>query len=208
MFDRITPVVKNLIIINIIVFLGQGAFPKLEFYLMGHYPLSPEFRPWQMITHMFMHGGFTHLLFNMFALFVFGSALERVWGAKRFLIYYLLCGIGAFFLYEFTIGIDIYQQIGSFNPNRDLGWVLGASGSVFGLLLGFGMLFPNTQLMLLFPPIPIKAKFFVIGYGVIELMMAFSNSSGDNVAHFAHLGGMLIGYILIKKWQRDRHEFY
>ena len=90
MFDRITPVVKNLIIINIIVFLGQGAFPKLEFYLMGHYPLSPEFRPWQMITHMFMHGGFTHLLFNMFALFVFGSALEKVWGAKRFLIYYLL----------------------------------------------------------------------------------------------------------------------
>jgi membrane associated rhomboid family serine protease len=208
MFDRITPVVKNLIIINIIVFLGQGAFPQMEFYLMGHYPLSPEFRPWQMITHMFMHGGFTHLLFNMFALFVFGSALEKVWGPKRFLIYYLLCGIGAFFLYEFTIGIDIYQQIGSFNPNRDLGWVLGASGSVFGLLLGFGMLFPNTQLMLLFPPIPIKAKFFVIGYGVIELMMAFSNSSGDNVAHFAHLGGMLIGYILIKKWQRDRHEFY
>jgi len=208
MFDRITPVVKNLIIINVIVFLGQGAFPQIEFYLMGHYPLSPEFRPWQMVTHMFMHGGFTHLLFNMFALFVFGSALEKVWGAKRFLIYYLLCGIGAFFLYEFTLGIDIYQQIGSFNPNRDLGWVLGASGSVFGLLLGFGMLFPNTQLMLLFPPIPIKAKYFVIGYGAIELMMAFNNSPGDNVAHFAHLGGMLIGYILIKKWQKDRHNFY
>ena len=208
MFDRITPVVKNLIIINIIVFLGQGAFPQLEFYLMGHYPLSPEFRPWQMITHMFMHGGFTHLLFNMFALFVFGSALEKVWGPKRFLIYYLLCGIGAFFFYEFTLGIDIYQQIGSFNPNRDLGWVVGASGSVFGLLLGFGMLFPNTQLMLLFPPIPIKAKFFVIGYGVIELMMAFNNSPGDNVAHFAHLGGMLIGYILIKRWQKNRHNFY
>lgn len=208
MFDRITPVVKNLIIINIIVFLGQGAFPQMEFYLMGHYPLSPEFRPWQMITHMFMHGGFTHLLFNMFALFVFGSALEKVWGPKRFLIYYLLCGIGAFFFYEFTLGIDIYQQIGSFNPNRDLGWVVGASGSVFGLLLGFGMLFPNTQLMLLFPPIPIKAKFFVIGYGVIELMMAFNNSPGDNVAHFAHLGGMLIGYILIKRWQKNRHNFY
>jgi membrane associated rhomboid family serine protease len=190
------------------VFLGQGAFPQMEFYLMGHYPLSPEFRPWQMITHMFMHGGFTHLLFNMFALFVFGSALEKVWGPKRFLIYYLLCGIGAFFFYEFTLGIDIYQQIGSFNPNRDLGWVVGASGSVFGLLLGFGMLFPNTQLMLLFPPIPIKAKFFVIGYGVIELMMAFNNSPGDNVAHFAHLGGMIIGYILIKRWQKNRHNFY
>ena len=208
MFDRVTPVVKNLIIINVIVFLVQGAFPQLEFYLMGHYPLSPEFQPWQMVTHMFMHGGFTHLLFNMFALFVFGSALERVWGAKRFLIYYLLCGVGAFFFYEFTLGIDIYQQIGSFNPNRDLGWVVGASGSVFGLLLGFGMLFPNTQLMLLFPPIPIKAKYFVIGYGAIELMMAFNNSPGDNVAHFAHLGGMLIGYIMIKKWQKERHNFY
>jgi len=208
MFDRVTPVVKNLIIINVIVFLGQGAFPQLEFYFMGHYPLSPEFQPWQMVTHMFMHGGFTHLLFNMFALFVFGSALERVWGAKRFLIYYLLCGVGAFFFYEFTLGIDIYQQIGSFNPNRDLGWVVGASGSVFGLLLGFGMLFPNTQLMLLFPPIPIKAKYFVIGYGAIELMMAFKSSPGDNVAHFAHLGGMLIGYILIKKWQSDRQNFY
>ena len=208
MFDRITPVVKNLIIINVIVFLGQGAFPQMEFYLMGHYPLSPEFMPWQMVTHMFMHGGFTHLLFNMFALFVFGSALEKVWGPKRFLIYYLLCGIGAFFFYEFTLGIDIYQQIGSFNPNRDLGWVLGASGSVFGLLLGFGMLFPNTQLMLLFPPIPIKAKYFVIGYGAIELMMAFNNSPGDNVAHFAHLGGMIFGIILLKYWKKKGDIYF
>jgi membrane associated rhomboid family serine protease len=208
MFDRITPIVKNLIIINIIVYLGQSSFPQLEFYFMGHYPMSPAFKPWQIVTHMFMHGGFTHLFFNMFALFVFGSALERVWGGKRFLIYYLLCGVGAFFFYEFTLGIEIYQQMGTFNPNRDLGWVVGASGSVFGLLLGFGMLFPNTQLMLLFPPIPIKAKYFVIGYGAIELMMAFNNSPGDNVAHFAHLGGMLIGYILIKKWQSDRQNFY
>ena len=208
MFDRVTPIVKNLIIINIIVYLGQSSFPQLEFYFMGHYPISPAFKPWQIVTHMFMHGGFTHLLFNMFALFVFGSALERVWGGKRFLIYYLLCGVGAFFFYEFTLGIEIYQQMGTFNPNCDLGWVVGASGSVFGLLLGFGMLFPNTQLMLLFPPIPIKAKYFVIGYGAIELMMAFNNSPGDNVAHFAHLGGMLIGYILIKKWQSDRQNFY
>ena len=208
MLDRVTPIVKNLIIINIIVYLGQTAFPQLEFYFMGHYPISPDFKPWQIVTHMFMHGGFTHLLFNMFALFVFGSALERVWGAKRFLTYYLLCGVGAFFFYEFTLGIEIYQQMGTFNPNRDLGWVVGASGSVFGLLLGFGMLFPNTELMLLFPPIPIKAKYFVIGYGAIELMMAFNNSPGDNVAHFAHLGGMLIGYIMIKKWQKERHNFY
>jgi len=208
MFDRVTPIVKNLIIINIIVYLGQISFPQLEFYFMGHYPISPAFKPWQIVTHMFMHGGFTHLLFNMFALFIFGSALERVWGAKRFLTYYLLCGVGAFFFYEFTLGIEIYQQMGTFNPNCDLGWVVGASGSVFGLLLGFGMLFPNTQLMLLFPPIPIKAKYFVIGYGAIELMMAFNNSPGDNVAHFAHLGGMLIGYILIKKWQSDRQNFY
>ncbi|PCJ80158.1 MAG: rhomboid family intramembrane serine protease [Bacteroidetes bacterium] len=208
MFNNATTIVKNLIIINIIVFLGQGAFPEMEFWFMGHYPLSPDFRPWQMVTHMFMHGGFTHLLFNMFALLVFGSALEKVWGPKRFLIYYMLCGIGAFFLYEFTVGLDIYSQIGTFYPGRDLGWVLGASGSVFGLLLGFGMLFPNTQLMLLFPPIPIKAKYLVVGYGALELLLAFRHSSGDNVAHFAHLGGMLIGYILIKKWKSNRNMFY
>ena len=208
MLDRMTPVVKNLVIINVLVFLAQQAFPQMQFWFMGHYPLSPDFYPWQMVTYMFMHGGFTHLLCNMFALVVFGSALERVWGEKRFLIYYMVCGIGSFFLYEFTVGLNIYSQIDSFDPGVDMGWVLGASGSVFGLLLGFGMLFPNTKLMLLFPPIPIKAKYFVMGYGAIELMTAFQNNPGDNVAHFAHLGGMLIGYFMIKHWQRDRTNFY
>lgn len=208
MLNRATPVVKNIIIVNVLVYLAQTAMPSLEFHFMGHYPLSPEFMPWQAVTHMFMHGGISHLFFNMFAVFMFGSALEKAWGSKRFLQFYMLCGIGAFLIYEFTVGLEIYNQIGTFFPGQDLGWVVGASGSVFGLLLGFGMLFPNTQLMLLFPPIPIKAKYFVFGYGLIELSLAFRHSAGDNVAHFAHLGGMLIGYILIKQWQKSRTNFY
>jgi len=224
MLNRMTPVVKNLVIINVLVFLAQGAMPGLEPIFMGHYPLGMNFQPWQVVTHMFMHGSLSHIFFNMFALVVFGSALERVWGSKRFLQYYLLCGIGAFFFYEFTIGIDLYcngfiaelrdgrivllQEAGSFVSQYDINKVLGASGCVYGLLLGFGMLFPNTELMLLFPPIPIKAKYFVIIYGLIELSLAIGNNPGDNVAHVAHLGGMLFGYILIKKWQKSRTNFY
>ena len=208
MLSKATPVVKNIIIINALVFLAQNAAPGMEIYFMGHYPLGTGFEPWQPVTHMFMHGGLSHIFFNMFAVYMFGSALERVWGPKRFLQFYLLCGIGAFFLYQFTVGLEVYNQIGTFFPGRDMGWVVGASGSVFGLLLGFGMLFPNTELVLLFPPIPIKAKYFVLGYGLLELSLAFRHSAGDNVAHFAHLGGMLIAYILIKRWQKSRTNFY
>ena len=157
---------------------------------------------------MFMHGSMTHIFFNMFALVVFGSALERAWGSKRFLQYYMLCGIGAFFMYEATVGYEVMQLTGGVSYEGIAGRVLGASGCVYGLLLGFGMLFPNTELMLLFPPIPIKAKYFVIIYGLIELSLAMGNSPGDNVAHVAHLGGMLFGYILIKKWQKNRSNFY
>ena len=208
MINRMTPVVKNLVIINVLVFLAQSAMPGLEPLLMGHYPLGANFEPWQVITHMFMHGSFTHIFFNMFALVVFGSALERAWGSKRFLQYYMLCGIGAFFMYEATVGYEVMQLTGGVSYEGIAGRVLGASGCVYGLLLGFGMLFPNTELMLLFPPIPIKAKYFVIIYGLIELSLAMGNSQGDNVAHVAHLGGMLFGYILIKKWQKNRSNFY
>ena len=208
MLNRATPVVKNLIIINALVFLAQNAMPVLEKTFIGHYPLSPGFQPWQVISYMFMHGSLTHLFFNMFAVFMFGSQLERVWGSKRFLQFYMLTGIGAFFIFQLTVGLELYNIYGVLSLDQDIGLVLGASGSVFGLLLGFGMLFPNTQLMLLFPPIPIKAKYFVLGYGLIELSMAFSNNPGDNVAHLAHLGGMLIGFILIKKWQNSRSNFY
>jgi membrane associated rhomboid family serine protease len=223
-----TPVVRNLIIINVLFYLAMLAFgggannlPWLTVQFGGYYPASPMFKPWQLITHMFMHDhkGFTHIFFNMFALYMFGSSLERVWGAKRFIIYYFVCGLGAFFLHQFVNGVMLFQAVGTFFPNiselPNIGAaysyiypVVGASGAVFGLLLAFGMLFPNTQLMLLFPPIPIKAKYFVIGYGAIELFMALGNSPGDNVAHFAHLGGMLFGFILLKKWQKERNNFY
>jgi membrane associated rhomboid family serine protease len=175
---------------------------------------------------MFMHASLSHIFFNMFALYMFGPNLERVWGSKRFLNYYIICGLGAFALHEFVVGFQFYQDFGTFFPTADevayglsgrmrasvlaqtFNGVVGASGAVFGILLGFGMLFPNTRLMLLFPPIPIKAKLFVLGYGAIELFLAFENNPGDNTAHFAHLGGMIFGYILIKKWQKDRDAFY
>tara|TARA_Y100000589_G_scaffold312072_1_gene332031 strand:+ start:880 stop:1506 length:627 start_codon:yes stop_codon:yes gene_type:complete len=208
MINRMTPVVKNLVIINVLVFLAQSAMPGLEPLLMGHYPLGANFEPWQVITHMFMHGSFTHIFFNMFALVVFGSALERAWGSKRFLQYYMLCGIGAFFMYEATVGYEVFQLIDQISYDGIAGRVVGASGCVYGLLLGFGMLFPNTELILLFPPIPIKAKYFVIIYGLIELSLAMSNSPGDNVAHVAHLGGMVFGFLLIKQWQKNRKNFY
>ena len=208
MINRMTPVVKNLVIINVLVFLAQSAMPGLEPLLMGHYPLGANFEPWQVITHMFMHGSLTHIFFNMFALVVFGSALERAWGSKRFLQYYMLCGIGAFFIYEATVGYEVFQLTESIIYDGLAGRVVGASGCVYGLLLGFGMLFPNTELILLFPPIPIKAKYFVIIYGLIELSLAMSNSPGDNVAHVAHLGGMLFGFLLIKQWQKNRKKFY
>ena len=208
MLERMTPVVKNLVIINVLVFLAQQAMPQITSQFVGHYPLGGGFEPWQVITHMFMHGGVGHLFFNMFALVVFGSALEKVWGSKRFLQFYLLCGIGAFLIFEATVGYSLYNIYGQISFEQSTGLVIGASGAVYGLLLGFGMLFPNTELMLLFPPIPIKAKYFVIIYGLLELSMAMSNNQGDNVAHVAHLGGMVIGYILIKKWQNSRDVFY
>lgn len=215
MLNNVPPVVKNLIIINVLFYLATVALGESEmlYYFSGTYPGSPNFYPWQVITHMFMHGGISHLFFNMFALYMFGGQLERLWGGQRFLNYYIICGLGGFFLHEFVLGVELYNAYGSFfpvfeQPLSEFGRVVGASGAVFGILLAFGMLFPDTRLMLLFPPIPIKAKYFVIGYGVLELSLALDNASGDNVAHFAHLGGMLFGYLLLKRWQKDRGTFY
>ena len=188
---------------------------------------SPDFRPHQLITHLFMHGNFTHLFFNMFALWMFGKILENVWGSKRFLIYYMITGIGAASIHllisQYQI-ISISNQIpemvnlaieGRYNPSIPISKKLtqliitptvGASGAVFGLLLAFGMLFPNALLYLYFA-IPIKAKYFVIGYGLIELYAGISNNPADNVAHFAHLGGMIFGFFLIKYWKNDMTTF-
>ncbi|MFM1999616.1 MAG: hypothetical protein RL204_1563 [Bacteroidota bacterium] len=239
MFSNITPVVKNIIILNVLVFLACFALPGLHEQVAGHYFASPLFRPWQIFTHMFAHDqkNIMHIFFNMYALFLFGTSLERYWGPKRFLFYYLFAGLGAFGLHEFINyleiqkieamltseqlravyeeGASILQQgknfsdpgMGSLNFALNIG-IVGASGCVFGVLLAFGMLFPNTELMLMFPPIPLKAKWFVIIYGGIELMMALQNAPDDNVAHFAHLGGMIFGFILLKYWQKKDGNYY
>ena len=239
-FNAIPPVVKNLIIINALMLLATYILSMrgidLTKILGLHYIASPKFEPYQIITHMFMHGGFTHLLFNMFALWMFGRILEGVWGPKRFFIYYFATGLGAAVLHTFVNFIEYQSVISKMSPDQidlvmkqgaDI-WMqgknysdplmgklnlllnvptVGASGAVFGVLLGFGMLFPNTQLMLLFPPIPIKAKYFVIGYGLIELYLGLARP-GSDVAHFAHLGGMLFGYLLIRYWNKNSKKFY
>lgn len=267
-FAGITPAVKTLIILNVVMyFLSMFMDRQLQIdsaNLLGlHLPQSIYWAPWQYITHMFMHGSISHLFFNMFALFMFGRILESVWGTRRFLIFYFVCGIGAGLLNSAVGWFEVHrlleqyqtfkatpepalladfvqQQLGS----RATDWVwkivdswndnlnsqeyilagqqlfqriidmkvnipmVGASGAIFGILLAFGMLFPNTELYLMFIPIPIKAKYFVLGYGVLELFLGIQNSASDNVAHFAHLGGMLFGYILLKYWSKNRKQFY
>jgi len=226
-FNELPVVVKNLLIINGLLFLATVSLSNLGIDLVKIFGLhqfqSNDFRPHQLITHIFMHGSFTHLFFNMFALWMFGKILENIWGEKRFLIYYMITGIGAAFIHllisQYQI-ISISNQIpelvsiaieGKNNPSIPLSKKLtqliitptvGASGAVFGLLLAFGMLFPNALLYLYFA-IPIKAKYFVIGYGILELYAGISNNPADNVAHFAHLGGMIFGYILIKYWKKN-----
>ncbi len=275
-FNILPLVVKNLLIINGLLFLSTLAMETQFGIDLGnilglHFPLSNDFRPYQLITYMFMHGSFMHLFFNMFALWMFGNTLENYWGPKRFLTYYLITGIGAAFchyaivyiemkpaldyienyianpsLQEFQNFIDpaqlkmnsqeavnhyndlipraFSQAIASNNLKEALlisvdymqiykadllnaPVVLGASGSVFGILLAFGMLFPNKLLYIYFA-IPIKAKWFVILYGAAELYSGLANNSGDNVAHFAHLGGMLFGFFLIKYWQKNSNKIY
>ena len=240
-FSYLPEVVKNLLIINALFFLGKivlGSSFGIDLdKLFGlHNWQSPDFRPHQLVTHLFIHGNFSHILFNMFALWMFGNQLENIWGGKRFLIYYMLTGFGAALLHlgvnQFQISMveaqmsieqvdmvlaDGYNalQNGQNFVNPLMGKLnvlyhtptVGASGAVFGLLLAFGMLFPNTLIYLYFA-IPIKAKYFVAAYGAIELWLGLQNNPGDNVAHFAHLGGMLFGYLLIKYWKKNSQHFY
>ena len=242
-FSVLPVVVKNLLIINFLFFLATFVFAgnfgvNLVRMLGLHYFLSDAFMPHQLVTHMFMHGGPLHIFTNMFALWMFGSTLENVWGPKRFLFFYMFTGLGAAALHIGVIHLQVSSLLAEMNPD-DIALVfergrelfdnnqnfreeqkaqlnrliniptVGASGAVFGVLLGFGLLFPNTRLFLLFPPIPIKAKYFVIFYGLFELYAGYSSlSGGSNIAHFAHLGGMLFGFILIKYWnKRSRHFF-
>ena len=236
-FQILPPVVKNLLIINILLFIATGILqsPTLNIDLtkiLGlHYWRSELFSPWQIISYMFMHGNIPHILFNMFAVWMFGTHIENRWGSKRFLNYYLLTGFGAAFLHYLIIHFQIinlesvmnYDQIMiilnegivpegiSRESAQKLFFlyntpVVGASGSLFGILLAFGVLFPNTLLYLYFA-IPIKAKYFVIGYGLLELFSGLSNNPQDNVAHFAHLGGMLFGLLIFAYW-KFRNEYY
>jgi len=204
MFSKIPPVTMALMIANVAIFLLQGAlggpFALADFMLWpmggGEYnPAStaPSFMPWQLLTYGFMHGSFTHLLFNMFALFMFGAPLEHTWGNRRFLTYFLVCIAGAGVL-QLIVGWWVTSNGGAAYPT------LGASGGVFGILLAYGMLFPNQRVMLLFPPIPMKARTLVILYGVAELFLGVSGLQ-PGVAHFAHLGGMLFGWLMIRYWR-------
>ena len=216
---KIMPTVtKNLIIINVLVFFGTLVAQRygidLTNYLGLHFFLASDFNPAQLITYMFMHGGFSHIFFNMFAVFMFGTVLERTWGPKRFLFYYIACGIGAGLIQEgvqyikYIVDYSHYSQVDIGTGIIPMGEFLnmlttvGASGAVYAILLAFGMLFPNNQLFIFPLPFPIKAKFFVIGYALIELYAGFANNPGDNVAHFAHLGGMIFGFILIMYWRK------
>jgi membrane associated rhomboid family serine protease len=231
------PVTKNLIIINVVMLLGSILFQRLGVNLNAvlgmFYFQSPLFKPWQIVTHMFMHGGIGHIFFNMYALWIFGKTLESVWGSKRFLIYYLITGLGAAFFHQLVNYISYAPDIAALkeaysvsrinmallneilapgNQFYEIGRELlrptvGASGAVYGVLLAFGMLFPNTPLFLLFIPIPIKAKWLVIGFGILELYLGITQSGG-NIAHFAHLGGMIFGFFLIRYWNKFTRNFY
>ena len=225
-FQILPPVIKNLIIVNVLVFLAQKAFDPTDFGTVSqlfalHDVRSVYFKPHQLITHLFMHGGIWHIFFNMFALWMFGSTLENVWGPKRFLIFYMLCGLGAAVLHLTTLYVeyaDLASQMASapidiqnqylYDPLYKINVpTVGASGAVFGCLAAFGYLFPNSIVYAYF--IPMKAKWFVILYAGLELWLGIRNSAGDSVAHWAHLGGALVGFVLVYYWNRNnRRRFY
>lgn len=238
-YSLLPPVVKNLMIINGLFFLGTIAFQRYGVdltRLLGLFvPQSAHFQPHQLVSYIFMHGNFEHIFFNMFALWMFGNSLENYWGGKRFLIYYMATGLGAGLIHLAVLEFELFSilpQIAaeSFDMVRQEGLAIlyngqnysdpllsklnailnvptvGASGAVFGLLLAFGMMFPNAQIYIYFL-FPIKAKYFVVIYGLLELFSGVSNRPGDNVAHFAHLGGMLVGFVLLKYWKKHRTRF-
>ena len=215
-FSVLPTVVKNLLIINVLFFLAtiamESAFRiNLSDYLGLHYIGASDFQPYQLVTYMFMHGSFSHLFFNMFALWMFGNTLENIWGPNKFLMFYFVCGIGAGLIQELVQYVYYMTELQHYNSVIYNGFsipmsqylnlltTVGASGAVYGILLAFGMMFPNSTLYIYFA-IPIKAKWFVLIYGVIELWAGLNGT--DNVAHFAHLGGMLFGLILILYWKK------
>jgi membrane associated rhomboid family serine protease len=252
-FSNIPIVCKNLILINVLLLAATFVFQRsfdlnLVKYLGMHYWQSAEFNPAQLFTYMFMHGGFSHIFFNMFALYMFGSPLEQIWGPRKFLFFYLFTGIGAAIIQQLVWMFEYQPVAAAFNEAINAGSIesllaqedklrkylrfgdlseygladlsrmkdmflgvpvtVGASGAVFGILLAFGWLFPDAKLMLIFFPIPIKSRIFVALYGVAELFLGVTNFSGDNVAHFAHLGGMIFGLILLLYWRKRGKLYY
>lgn len=215
--NNIPTVTKNLLLINVIAFAVTWLFElrgvDLASALGLHFFLAGDFGIYQFLTYMFLHGSFMHLFFNMFALWMFGTTMERVWGSRRFLVYYLLCGIGAGLTQELvqyiqyaSEGLAAYQNVSTssgvipMDVYLNLWTTIGASGSIYGVLMAFGMTFPNERMFIIPIPFPIKAKWLITGYIAIELYSAF-NSPGDGVAHMAHLGGMLFGFLLIRYWR-------
>ncbi|MDO5655670.1 MAG: rhomboid family intramembrane serine protease [Flavobacteriaceae bacterium] len=254
MFQNIPPITKNLLILNALFFAAKYVAAtsgiNLDIFLGAFYPESVNFKSYQVITHMFMHGDMMHFFFNMFALWMFGGAVERTLGEKKFIILYFAAGLGAFVLFNLTNYFEInaakeavqnsrliesvnefarldmqgggtFEQIESNlkqwlaandvsnnQARQDLFLdysipMVGASGAIFGVLAAFGMMFPNAVLMLIFPPIPLKAKYFIPIYIAIELYLAIQANPGDNVAHYAHIGGAIIGFLLIKMWRKS-----
>lgn len=216
--NNIPTITKNLLIVNVVVFLATYLFRTIGVDLNNvlglHFFLAPDFHIYQLFTYMFAHGGFSHIFFNMFALWMFGCIVERTWGPKKFLTYYIVCGVGAglfqelaqfyFIASEQLPHFTLAQTMKVANANAaflNLWTTVGASGAVYGILLAFGMLYPEERIFIFPLPVPIKAKWFVMGYAAIELFMAYS-STGDGVAHLAHLGGMVFGFFLIRYWRR------
>ena len=220
--NKLPPITKNLLIINVLCWMGTMALSKygidLHKLLGLHFFLAPSFRIWQLITYMFLHEGFQHIFFNMFAVWMFGRIMEIQWGSKKFLLFYLICGIGAGLTQELCQLVQYEITLAGFSGDITPGLIqklrmymngfltVGASGAVYGILLGYGMTFPDNQLFIIPIPFPIKAKWLVVGYVVLELWLGLRNSAGDNVAHFAHLGGMLAGFLMLLYWKHKERK--
>lgn len=199
---NITPTVKQLLIINILFFIGTQIIGDQAYVYFALFSFeNPNFHIWQLLTHMFMHGGFMHIAFNMFALYSFGTMLESIWGSKKFLFFYISCGLGA----------GILQNLINSYTNDILSVAVGASGAIYGLLTAFAFMFPNAELALMFIPVPIKAKYFVPGLLAIDLFLGFGGSSifgggGTGIAHFAHVGGAIVGFIMMWYWKKNSFD--
>jgi membrane associated rhomboid family serine protease len=192
---RLTPIVRNLILINVIVFVLQNMIPRVTDWLALWNVHTTMFRPYQLFTYMFCHDGFFHIFFNMLLLSFFGPILEDFWDQKQFLLFYIITGIGAG---VFSILMDLFFGMGSFSV------MIGASGAVYGVMTAFGIIFPNMELRMLFLPISFKAKYMVMVLGSIAIFSGFRSTPGDNIAHFAHLGGIVVAIILLQFWMRRR----